>query len=42
VLFGSIGSAFGLPAVFWGNALMLGAGGWLSRSRIAGSDKPLH
>jgi len=41
VLFGSIASAFGLPAVFWGNALMLGTGGLLSRTRLAGSDKTL-
>jgi MFS family permease len=33
VIFGSIGSAFGLPTVFWLNAAMLGSGGWLSRSR---------
>lgn len=31
VVFGSIGSAFGLFAVFWGNASMLAAGGLLSR-----------
>lgn len=30
LLFGSIGSAFGLFAVFWGNALMMAAGGILS------------
>jgi MFS family permease len=33
VLFGSIGSAFGLFAVFWGNAALLGAGGIFARSR---------
>ena len=33
VIFGSIGSAFGLPSVFWINALMLGAGGLLSRPK---------
>jgi MFS family permease len=31
VVFGSIGSAFGLPAVFWLNGAMLGGGGLLSR-----------
>lgn len=30
ILFGSIGSAFGLFAVFWGNALLLAAGGTIS------------
>ncbi len=30
LLFGSIGSAFGLFAVFWGNALMMASGGILS------------
>lgn len=35
VLFGSIGSAFGLPAVFWLNAAMLGGGGWLSHASPA-------
>jgi MFS family permease len=33
VVFGFIGSAFGLPAVFWINGLMLGGGGALSRTR---------
>ncbi len=33
VIFGFIGSAFGLPAVFWVNGLMLGGGGALSRTR---------
>ncbi len=32
VIFGFIGSAFGLPAVFWVNGLMLGGGGALSRT----------
>ncbi len=40
VLFGSIGSALGLAAVFWGNALMLGTGGLLSRTKPAASDGP--
>jgi MFS family permease len=31
ILFGAIGSAFGLFSVFWVNALMLGAGGFLTR-----------
>jgi len=33
VLFGAIGSAFGLGPVFWTNALFLAAGGWLSRRK---------
>jgi MFS family permease len=33
IAFGFIGSALGLPAVFWVNALMLGTGGALSRPR---------
>ena len=33
VLFGAIGSAFGLASAFWVNALMLGAGGLFSRSQ---------
>ncbi len=33
VVFGSIGSAFGLLAVFWGNAALLGSGGIFARSR---------
>ena len=42
VIFGLIGSAFGLPAVFWVNGLMLGGGGAMSRSRDpAGHDKSL-
>lgn len=32
VLFGTLGSAFGLFAVFWVNALMLGSGGLLTRA----------
>ena len=32
VIFGFIGSALGLPAVFWINGLMLGGGGALSRA----------
>ena len=37
VIFGSIGSAFGLPPVFWTNALMLACGGLLTR---AGHNRP--
>lgn len=37
VIFGAIGSAFGLPLVFWINALMMGSGGILSRS---GAGRP--
>jgi predicted MFS family arabinose efflux permease len=33
VLFGSLGSAFGLFAVFWVNAMVLGSGGLLMRRR---------
>ena len=33
VIFGFIGSALGLAAVFWINGLMLGGGGVLSRTR---------
>jgi MFS family permease len=33
VLFGSVGSAFGLLAVFWGNAALLGGGGVVTRGR---------
>ena len=40
VIFGVVGSAFGLPAVFWLNGLMLGGGGALSRTReIAGTKQ---
>jgi MFS family permease len=41
VIFGFVGSAFGLPAVFWVNGLMLGAGGALSRTQeTAGTNNP--
>jgi predicted MFS family arabinose efflux permease len=33
VLFGTIGSAFGIAPVFWINALILTGGGWLNRAR---------
>jgi MFS family permease len=36
VLFGSIGSAFGVPLVFWVNALMLGFGWAVSHPRAIG------
>jgi len=39
VLFGAIGSAFGLPSVFWISALLLGSGGLLAR-RDAGKPPP--
>jgi MFS family permease len=32
VVFGAIGSAFGLFAVFWGNAALLGGGGIITRA----------
>ena len=38
VVFGSIGSAFGLPPIFWVNALMLASGGILSRPSSANRD----
>jgi MFS family permease len=40
VVFGFVGSAFGLPAVFWVNGLMLGSGGALSRTRESAGTKP--
>jgi predicted MFS family arabinose efflux permease len=39
VLFGAIGSALGLPPVFWINALMMGSGGLLSRPRAKQPQK---
>ena len=39
VIFGLVGSAFGLPAVFWVNGLMLGSGGVLSRTRETAGTK---
>jgi hypothetical protein len=33
VVFGSVGSAFGLLAVFWGNAALLGGGGVVTGAR---------
>jgi len=35
IVFGAVGSAFGLPAVFWIVAAILASGGLLSRSRAA-------
>ena len=40
VAFGSLASVAGLAAVFWVNALMLGAGGLLSRSRATNVHSP--
>lgn len=40
VIFGSIGSAFGLLAVFWGNAALLGSGGIVSRLHAARRRAP--
>jgi MFS family permease len=34
--FGFVATAFGLPAVFWLSALMMGGGGLLSRPRVSG------
>ena len=39
VIFGFIGSAFGLPAVFWVNGLMLGGGGALSHKRESAGNE---
>jgi MFS family permease len=33
LIFGSIGSFFGLFAVFWGNAALLGGGGVITKAR---------
>jgi len=38
VMFGAIATAFGLFAVFWANALMLGTGGALSRPAAKGPE----
>ena len=40
VVFGSVGSAFGLYAVFWGNAALLGGGGLVTRARAGRGAKP--
>ena len=40
VIFGFIGSAFGLAAVFWVNGLMLGGGGAMSRTEKPSSTTP--
>ena len=40
IVFGSIGSIFGLFAVFWGNAVLLGGGGVLTRAHAAGRLPP--
>ena len=39
VLFGLIASAIGMPAVFWINALMLGAGGVFTQRSSASRGK---
>ena len=42
IVFGAVGSAFGLPPVFWINAVVMAAGGAMSLSRAgekAGSDR---
>ena len=36
IVFGIVGSALGLPPVFWINAVLMAAGGLLSQSRAAG------
>ncbi|HWI14361.1 MAG TPA: MFS transporter, partial [Burkholderiales bacterium] len=36
VLFGALGSAFGLPSIFWLNALLLASGGALSAKKESG------
>ena len=38
LVFGSIGSAFGLFPVFWVNALMMASGGLISRRRTSRRD----
>jgi MFS family permease len=38
IVFGALGSAFGLPPVFWLSALMMGSGGLLSRA-LAGQSR---
>jgi hypothetical protein len=40
VIFGSIGSFFGLFAVFWGNAALLGGGGVITGARTARRGRP--
>lgn len=39
IVFGVVGSAFGLPAVFWIVAAIMASGGLLSRSRAGGATK---
>ena len=38
-VFGMIGSGFGLFPVFWLNALLMGAGGWMTREATKGGDE---
>jgi MFS family permease len=40
ILFGSIGSAFGLSPVFWSNALLLASGGAITKPGKLGSLRP--
>jgi hypothetical protein len=40
LIFGSIGSIFGLFAVFWGNAALLGGGGVLTGARASRRGSP--
>ncbi|MEO7726669.1 MAG: MFS transporter [Burkholderiales bacterium] len=40
VIFGSLGSIFGIFAVFWGNAALLGSGGVITGSRAAKRPPP--
>ena len=40
ILFGSLGSAFGLSPVFWSNALLLVSGGTISKPGSLGSLRP--
>lgn len=40
VVFGFLGSAFGLLAVFWGNAALLGGGGAITRALAGRPDTP--
>ena len=40
VIFGTIGSIFGLFAVFWANAALLGGGGVATRTRAGRASPP--
>ena len=39
VVFGAIGSAFGLSPVFWANSVFLAAGGYASLRRLPGAAR---